>query len=209
MAKLCINYAVIILALLLPDPAGAADTIPAKARQYRLDVRNEYRRVFGMDTPADAFAIGASTIHQESSWNPRAQSAYANGLTQFTPGTWTDVNRWDPTIASLGDVWSPRAAIRAMAVYHKRLWSFHERSLSSRDRWNFVTSSYNGGLGWTQRDIAICYALPAEGKPGGCNSQKWFGNVELRSARSYEAFRENRTYVANIWNRWRVLFIDF
>lgn len=191
---------IVVFALLSVAPA-VAQQIPRTARDYKLTIHNEYRKAFGLNTPADAFVIGAGTIHQESAWNPRAQSAYAKGLTQFTPATWGDALLWDPSIADLGDIWNPKAAIRAMAVYHSRLYrTYTPVARTEEDRWAFSLSGYNGGGGNTNKDRRLC-AMQLN-----CDDKRWFGHVELFSGRAPQFKHENREYVYKIWMRWRPLY---
>lgn len=175
----------------------ASDRIPKRAHDYKRTIQNEYRRAFGLNMPADASAIGAGTIHQESAWNPRAQSSHAKGLTQFTNPSWDWIQQIDRSITDLGDVWSPRASIRAMAVFHAFLWVRVPKASNEQDRWAFVLSSYNGGAGNLSNDIALCKLVV------GCDRTRWWGNVELHSTRAPAAFRENRSYSKQIWFQWR------
>lgn len=184
------------LAVLLMTTVAAAQ-IPAKAKPYKATLRAEIRRQWGVNPPVDANAILAGTIHQESAWNPRAESPLAQGITQFTPSTWSWITGLDPTIAQLGDVWNPNAAIRAAAYYHRYLWRRIE-ARTEQDIWCGVLSSYNGGEGWYRRDRRIA------------QSEEWFGKIEhVNAGRSAANFAENRNYVARIWWRWRPLYQDF
>ena len=85
----------------------------------------------------------------------------------------------------------------------RRYSSLIASSGSSRDaRWAGILSSYNGGLGWLQRDQRLTAEL-------GANPARWFGHVELYSTRSAAAFAENRDYVRRILLRWRPLYEGF
>jgi len=194
------------LLLLLLSSANAAvsqDRIPSQAYQYRKILHAEIERTWGLRIPADAIAASAGTIHQESGWNPLAQSPYAKGLTQFTDSTWADMARRDATIQNLGDVWNPHAAIRAMVTYHHSLWSLFPYAQDDNNRWAFVLASYNGGAGWIFRDIKLC-ALPV------CNPSVWWGNVERNNAgRAPAMFQENRGYPFRILKRWLPLYSSF
>jgi soluble lytic murein transglycosylase-like protein len=188
------------LALLMLFAASASGQIPEKAYAYREAIHSEVLRVWGLHIPNDAYAVAAGTIHQESAWNPRAQSPYAKGLTQFTPGTWEDMRRLDPSISA--DIWDPLAAIRAMTVYHKLLWGqLSDTPTANLNRWAFVLSSYNGGYSWVRRDQALCKTP--------CNPGLWFNNVELKSGRAAWAFKENRGYPRNILLRWVPIYRGF
>jgi len=132
-----------------------------------------------------------------------AHSAFAKGLTQFTDPTWADMIRRDPSIAQLGDVFNPHAAMRAMTTYHRLLWNQLKPNTSEAERWAFVLSAYNGGPGWVTRDQKICASIPA------CLPLQWWGNVELHSKRASWAFKENRGYPRNILKRWLPLYSSF
>jgi membrane-bound lytic murein transglycosylase MltF len=180
---------------------SAEDHIPERAYQYRKMLHAEVRRQWGFALPAAAIAIGGGTIQQESGWDPRAESPYAKGLTQFTDATWKDMVALDGSIAAIGDIWNPHAAIRAMCFYHRRLWD----ALPAADddaRFAFVLSAYNGGAGFLRRDQRQAAAA-------GQDPTRWFGHVELYSTRTAAAFRENRDYVRKILLRWRPLYIGF
>lgn len=184
-----------VLLLLLPINANAQ--IPERAYKYRATLHAEIQRVWGLHLPEDIFAISAGTIHQESAWNPRAESAYAQGLTQFTPTTFADMQKIDPSISA--EIWNPQMAIRAMVVYHQWLYSGFLVPEDQLNRWAFVLSAYNGGLGWVHKDQKIC-VLP-------CNPNLWFGNVEVKNAgRATVFFKENRGYPDKIINRWVPLY---
>jgi soluble lytic murein transglycosylase-like protein len=163
--------------------------------------------------PDLAIAVGAGTIHQESAWNPRAQSAYAKGLTQFTDPTWKDMVKLDPSIAQIGDVWNPHAAIRAMARYHRLLYaqfvSAPDPKSVPSDVWPFLLSGYNGGPGWVRKDQRLCASAPASTKEGVCDPSQWWGNVERFSSRAPQFIKENRHYVSNILKRWVPLYRSF
>ena len=182
--------------------AVAADRIPSRAYVYRHVLRAEERRVWGLNTPADAIAIGAGTIHQESAWNPLAHSAHAKGLAQFTDNTWKDMQSIDQSIARLGDIWNPHAAIRAMCFYQRQLWDAVTLRHDDDSRWAGTLSSYNGGLGWLVRDQRLAAGL-------GADPVRWFGHVEFYSTRKAAAFAENRDYVRKILLRWRQLYAGF
>src|ERR1051325_2834345 len=174
--------------------------IPPAAYTYQQMLHEEVERMWGPDKPPDVIGVSAGTIHQESAWNCLAQSPFAKGLAQFTDPTWADMIKRDPSIAELGDVWNPHAAIRAMVTYHHSLWSQFSAVRLADERWAFVLSSYNGGLGWVHRDQKLCAQYP------GVDPNLWFGNVELHSERSPEAMKENRAYPRAILKRWLPLY---
>jgi hypothetical protein len=197
-------FSLIFLALFLGAAVGVAqNSIPPGAMTFRKIIHAEVERTWGLRIPSDVIAVSAGTIQQESAWNPRALSPYAKGLTQFTDSTWADIVQQDPSITTLGEVWNPHAAIRAMVVYHYFLWNRFSTVTVADARWAFVLSSYNGGSGWVQRDQKLCALHPK------CSPLLWFDNVELYSARSPEAFKENRGYPRNILKRWVPLYLQF
>jgi len=95
----------------------------------------------------------AAQIQVESAWDPDAQSRYASGLAQFTPGTWSDWSgRTDPGCA--GETpYDPPCAIRTQIVYMEwlmRKWP------PSHNAWR----AYNGGGGWISKERRLCAASP-------------------------------------------------
>jgi len=182
--------------------AFAEDRIPSRAWAYRKILHAEIERTWGLHMPDQVVGVSAGTIHQESAWNPLAQSAYAKGLTQFTDSTFSDIVRRDPSIGQLGDVFNPHAAIRAMTTYHHSLWSLFPNS-DENNRWAFVLSAYNGGPGFVMKDQKTCAMQPS------CSPLVWWGNVELYSTRAAWAFKENRGYPRNILKRWVPLYSQF
>jgi len=192
-----------LLICLVASSLFAVDRIPGRAYEYQKTIHAESLRNFGLNMPADTVAIAAGTIQQESEWNPLAQSSHARGMTQFTTPTWEWIVGLDPSIAQLGDVWSPKAAIRAMSYYHARLFKVQTLLAATEcDTWAFVLSSYNGGAGNLNVDRRLTQSA-------GKDPTRWFENVEMYSRRTPEAIRENRQYVDRIWNRWRPLYAKF
>lgn len=173
--------ALVFLATLLAYSAVQA-AVPA-ASAYRDDVIRESRAVWGLSAPVAAMA---GQIEQESAWRPNVCSAYACGLTQFTPATAAWIAGAHAAQLSDADVFNPAWAIRALAIYDHDLWLTVPPAAADCDRWAFALSSYNGGLVNLQRDVALCRA--------GCKPNTWFGNVELHSVRGAAAFKENRGY---------------
>lgn len=131
-----------ILGWLVPK-VHAAEAIPRNALQYQAELTREARFVYGLVAPVATFA---AQIHQESSWNPEARSAYANGLAQFTPQTadWISgvYKQLGPSAPS-----SPGWAMRALLLYDKKLNDAIKLYDTTCDRWLFSLSDYNGGAG--------------------------------------------------------------
>jgi soluble lytic murein transglycosylase-like protein len=163
--------------------------IPADASKYKRDLIRNSRLVWGLDAPVSTFA---GQIHQESGWHPDAVSPVgASGLAQFMPSTATWISG---TYDTRGDnqPTNPAWAIRALVQYDKWLYDRVPPARSHCERMAFVLSSYNGGLGWLQRDVNLA-------RTKGADPQSWFDYVEkFNGGRSDAAFRENRGYPRRI-----------
>ena len=168
------------------DQADAV-RIPATSTLYRLKLESAVAAGFGNLDPA---ARIAAQVHQESRWNPGAQSRFAQGMAQFTPAT----AAWIPEVCpELGpsDPWDANWSMRAAVCYDHWLYRRVGVAASECDRWAFALSAYNGGLSWVQRDQRRAAAA-------GDDPARWFGQVEEHSGRAGWAIRENRSYVQRI-----------
>jgi hypothetical protein len=194
--RITLIFGLVLLAVLAtcsPQPAYAAPQVrvPAVAVQYRLRIEREAAANFGLQAPA---ARMAAQIHQESAWNPKAASAYAHGLTQFTPAT----ARWLPTVCpAVGkpDPWDASWALRAQACYmawlHARIMPYRYAGvMSDCTRWNFALRGYNGGLGWLNKE-----RLAAQ--RAGADANDWRATEPYR-ARATWAHKENVEYPRRI-----------
>ncbi|KFF73017.1 transglycosylase SLT domain-containing protein [Pectobacterium parvum] len=161
-----------------------ADTIPRAAQAYRSDVIRSARLDWGMNAPIADFA---AQLHQESGWNPRAVSPVgAQGLAQFMPTTADWFSSIVPELRA-NQPFNPAWAIRALTGYDRWLWT---RISASNDceRMAMTLSSYNGGLGWLQRD-------KQRAKIAEKDILRWFDHVEtVNAGRSAANWRENRHY---------------
>lgn len=178
--------------------ATVASYIPRDAYRYQADLIREARAVYGMDAP---IAMLAGQIHQESRWNRYAKSAYAAGLTQFTPDTAVWISS---TFKELGksDVYDPRWAIRALARYDKLLYD-QNKGASECDRWAFALTGYNGGQGWNNKDKRIA-------KTKGLDPLRYWGQVEtVNSGRRADFFKENRSYPKKILLQHQAQYVSF
>lgn len=174
--------------LFLVTPAADAKTVPRAALQYQRALLGNARAVWGLNAP---IAVFAAQVHQESGWRPDAKSAYAGGLTQFTPATATDMGRWYSDLADV-DVYNPAWSLRALVRYDKRLLDRVRASVSEEcDAIAMMLVQYNGGPGWLDRDRKLAASR-------GANQNRWWGHVEQHSARAAWAFRENRQYPRRI-----------
>jgi soluble lytic murein transglycosylase-like protein len=179
----------------IAEPAGAADAVPRAAAQYRRALTAEAHRVWGLDAPV---ALFAGQVHQESGWNPAAQSVYAGGIAQFTPATAEWIGVVDARLAEPAP-FNPRWALRALVVYDLWLYQRITGTATECDRWAMTLSSYNGGLGWLNRDRRLASAQ-------GADPALWWSHTELHSNRAAWAIRENRDYPRRILLRWAPLY---
>ncbi|KFX21262.1 transglycosylase SLT domain-containing protein [Pectobacterium betavasculorum] len=174
----------LLISPMLFSTTVCADTIPRAAQTYRSDVIRSARLDWGMNAPIADFA---AQLHQESGWNPGAVSPVgALGLAQFMPTTADWFSGIVPELRTnqpLNPVW----AIRALTGYDRWLWT---RISASNDceRMAMTLSSYNGGLGWLQRD-------KQRAKIAGKDILRWFDHVEtVNAGRSAANWHENRHY---------------
>ncbi|MCA6974494.1 transglycosylase SLT domain-containing protein [Pectobacterium carotovorum] len=174
----------LFLSPMLFSATVCADTIPRAAQAYRSDVIRSARLDWGMNAPIADFA---AQLHQESGWNPRAVSPVgAQGLAQFMPTTADWFSSIVPELRA-NQPFNPAWAIRALTGYDRWLWT---RISASNDceRMAMTLSSYNGGLGWLQRD-------KQRAKIAEKDILRWFGHVEtVNAGRSAANWRENRHY---------------
>ena len=193
-ATLILAVVLVLLAMCSP-PAHAAGraskvSVPDLSPLYRLQVEHDAARFFGLHAQP---ARLAAQVHQESGWNPRAQSPYAMGLTQFTPST----AKWLPSICpevGAPDVWNPRWSISAQHCY--MAWLFHRaqpiraKPMTTCDRWAFALRAYNGGEGWLKRERELSAR-------NGANPNAW-REVEGFRSRAGWAHKENIEYPQRI-----------
>lgn len=168
-------------------PATATGT-PEVPTRLRLLVESSATAEFGLDAPV---ALFAAQIHQESRWEPEAASAYAQGLTQFTPATAAWIAALYPAELAPADPWDPAWAIRAQMRYMRDLARQFSGGATRCDDWAFALAGYNGGPGWVRRDQRLAAAA-------GAAPEVWFGEVELHTKRGAAARKENRGYVRRI-----------
>ncbi len=188
----------VLLLLLIASPVQA-QAIPFAARQFQRPLIENARLVFGLNAP---IALLASQVHTESGWRPDARSAYATGLSQFTPATVDFVASKFPQDLGAKQPLNPGWALRALARYDKYLYDRQGLFATDCDRWAFTLSGYNGGEGWVTRDKKLAAAYGADPK-------KWWGHVEYFSARSADAMRENRAYPRRIILQYQPLYLPW
>lgn len=184
--------AVLLAALVLLGHASTVYAqIPPDANQYKRELIRNGRMVWGMSAPTATFA---AQIHQESGWRADAVSPVgARGMAQFMPSTTTWIKGLQVALQS-DEPENPQWAIRALVEYDKWLYERVPLSATHCEQMAFVLSSYNGGLGWLRKDVAL--AIKKNDDP-----RWWFGHVEKHNGgRSINAFAENRGYPNRILN---------
>lgn len=187
---------VMFLGAVVSPEAHAAERVPSvRVAQvstiYRVKIEREAARNFGLDAPA---ARLAAQVHQESGFNPRAASAFANGLAQFTPAT----ARWLPTVCpAVGpvDAWDPDWSLRAQACYmawlYKRVLPYKfAGAMNACTHWNFALRGYNGGEGWLNKERMLT-------QRSGGDANAWSA-VERYRVRAAWAHKENIGYPRRI-----------
>ena len=136
-----------------------AQTIPAQAQRYRLELVRAAHSQWGLDAPIAALA---AQVHQESVWNPQAVSRVgARGLAQFMPATaqwWCQLHRIAPEQCQPHN---PTWALRALVGYDKYLFDRTPLRFGGFDRQWVMLRSYNGGLGhWQAEAKSTGFARP-------------------------------------------------
>lgn len=159
MARHALTWAGIVLVAttlaVAPFLAFAQPIAPStKANAYRAHITREAQMRFGVPAPVPVIA---GQIQQESAWSPTARSpAGAMGLMQFMPATaeWAEtVNKWGAV-----DPYNPAWSIRAGIWYDRWLYDRVRTYASECDRWLYVLSAYNGGLGFVYKRQALSAA---------------------------------------------------
>jgi soluble lytic murein transglycosylase-like protein len=181
-----------LLMLGMPD-AKAQARIADVSPMLRLAIQREAARNFGLEGD-EVVARLAAQVQQESAWNPKAASAYAQGLTQFTPAT----ARWLPTICpAVGtpDPWDPQWSLRAQSCYMAWLLGRmkpyrYAGEMTTCARWIFALRGYNGGEAMLNRE-----RLAAQ--RAGADANNWRA-VEPYRARAAWAHKENIGYPRRI-----------
>lgn len=161
---------------------------PQASLKYRDDVIRNARFEWGMSAPIADFA---AQLHQESGWRPDAVSPVgAQGLAQFMPSTADWISQTVPGLTSR-DPFNSAWAIRALVSYDRWLWMRISAS-DNCERMAMTLSSYNGGLGWVQRDKRLAAKK-------GLDTTRWWGHVStVNAGRSAANWRENRHYPQRI-----------
>jgi len=194
MGRLLIALAMCALCACQP---AYADSIPRDAEQYRRTLVRAAHAEWGLDAP---IATLAAQVHQESAWRANARSQVgAQGLAQFMPTTSAWMAQLYPNTLGANQPFNPGWALRALVTYDRWL-SQRIQARGPCEKWAFVLSAYNGGLGWVQKDTRKASAK-------GADKLAWFDSVERHNAgRSAANFSENRNYPRAILLRWEPLY---
>lgn len=179
-----------------------AQRLPERSIQYRQMVLAEGRRYWG---PNANIALFAAQFHQESAWNNEAKSYVgAKGLGQFMPGTAVEVHNRYADLKAL-PMYSPLWSIKALYLYDLQLYKAIKPlrpngSIHPCSHYAMMLSSYNGGLGWLNRDRQLTIQA-------GKNPDIWWGSVEKYSRRASWAIKENRDYPVRIMLKHTQLYL--
>lgn len=177
--------------------------LPKNSYQYKAMVIKEARMYWG---PNANVALFAAQFHQESMWNNNAKSYVgAKGLGQFMPATAREVHGRYKDLGAL-PIYSPLWSVKALFLYDRQLYNAikplrRTKPLHPCTHYAMMLSSYNGGLGWLNRDRRLTIAR-------GDNPDIWWGNVEKHSNRAGWAIRENRDYPVRIMLRHTQVYLQ-
>lgn len=168
-------------------PCSSASSSPSFPRKYD----REIRQAAELYLPGLPWRLYKAQLYQESRLDPLARSpAGAEGIAQFMPATWGDMQRQ----LRLG---APRTAagpaIAAGAYYMaqlRRRW----RAAAEWDRHRLAAASYNAGAGNIARAVAACGDRLAWSIAADCLDE-----ITGRHA------RETTTYVERIWKWWAMM----
>ena len=121
-------------ACVVADGEGVA--VPTEYEQWVQDAADEA----GLP-----YEIVAALFYTESGWDPNAQSAYADGVGQFTPETWIDYGQGE-------DPFDPEASIAATGRYLNALQdTVAPVATTDQERIEFTLAAYNAGPGAVQQ----------------------------------------------------------
>jgi len=128
------------------DPPGGGGDIKTVPAEYQKEVQ-----MAASMCPQESIALIAAQIEAESNWNPSANSGFAQGIAQFTPGTWAvwgqDYNHDGST-----SVWDPGDAIPSQGA----LMCANFKDVAAAQKSGRITNgslvenalaAYNAGLG--------------------------------------------------------------
>lgn len=172
--------------------------VPREALHYKRDLIRHSRYVWGLDAPV---AVLAAQIHQESHWNKNAKSAFASGLTEFTPATATWISGLYPKDLGANQPLNPQWAMRAQSVYMKMLLD-DTAAVSTCDQMWKALWKYNGGAGWVARDERLA-------AKSGANVLLAREVEPFNAGRVPAMFKENRDYSRAILLKYQPLYASW
>lgn len=200
--------------------------LSANATQH-LPLFKTEQKAYWADLQVPSYMAGQ--IEQESLWNPKAElKTYREQGVGFGQQTraWDSMGklRFDALTALTKqyptelagynwDTWKqrPDLSMRATVLMTRDLCKRMKGAATQQDMFRMCLSAYNGGEGGLNKDRLACRSK------AGCNSNVWFGNVELTSMKSRvpmpgyggrSVYDINREYVRNIEQR-RVKYVPF
>ncbi len=155
-----------------------------------------------LKTPREyGFGFGQITVAYQTDGSERFNKFNELRAQQPALKDWTWDNRYDPAFQ-----------LRAIVLMNRANWSKIPPAATVSDHLAFMLSGYNGGVGAVRQDRILCSNTP------GCDSGRWFGNVELNSVKSRVPqalyggkswFSINREYVRNVMNLRRAKYKSF
>lgn len=187
--------------------------IPENAKKYAPLLRQELE-VHWKDLKERSVLAGqveqetCVSLKSSRCWSPttelKTDREYGFGLGQITVtkrfDNFEESRKLDKSLASWKweNRYDPSLQLRVLVLMDKQLYNKFPSSIE--EKLAFMLASYNGGYGGIMNDRRLC-----EGT-GGCNPNKWFGNVENTSFKSKikppqygkSFFEINREYPRNI-----------
>jgi hypothetical protein len=212
---------VVALLLALASLAAFGQVVPPRALELMPTIINTQRSVWP-DAPMPSFL--PAQIEQETCpslkspkcFNPRAElktsREYGFGLGQTTIAyrqdgsvrfnKWAELRTRYPSLRgwTWEDRYNPGFQLAALMEMDKASYRLYPFAATPRDRLAFTLGGYNGGDRGNMQDRLLCQSTP------GCDSNRWFDNVERYSLKSKianpgygkSAFEINREYPRNV-----------
>lgn len=122
--------------------------VPANANLYRIQMRTEAQRVWGVNAPVPTLA---AQIEQESAWRSSVTAwDGGQGFAQFMPATlkWACREFRDALTGEPCDAYRPRVAFRLQAAYMRHLHDQVDEYDDACSHMGFALMDYNSGAGW-------------------------------------------------------------
>lgn len=216
-----IALAIIFLGLLLVfAPRAHADTLPAGFHKYGKALKGEQQRYWPEHPDPAALAAlveqeSCTSLKSPRCWNPSARLKTPReegaGMGQITRAYRSDGSLRFDTLSNLRNQYSTALSeLSWSTIYQRPDLQLRALVIMSRDAahpfrfyagWlHFGDAGYNGGTAGVQKERRAC------GLSGGCDPQRWFGNVELHCLKSRQplyagrsACDINRTHVHNVF----------